>query len=83
MNVMKTCVCSILMKCCHMLDVFQDGGGALPDVPSVKDAPLQPKKFSAVRERPEPATGPTHTDGDATWKKICPKHRKETHKATI
>ena len=29
----------------------KDGGGALPDVPSVKDEPLRPKQISAVRER--------------------------------
>lgn len=28
-----------------------DGGGALPDVPSVKDEPLRPKEIGAVRER--------------------------------
>lgn len=46
-----------------------DGGGALPDVPSVKDAPLRPKEISAVRERrdahreaapPDPPEHPKH-----------------------
>ena len=31
--------------------VAKDGGGALPDVPSVKDEPLRPKEIGAVRER--------------------------------
>ena len=37
----------------------QDGGGALPDVPSMKDRPLQPKRLCPVREREDDANTET------------------------
>jgi len=44
-----------------------DGGGALPDVPSMKDRPLQPKRLSAVREREDDANTETpEADGCQT-----------------
>lgn len=54
-----------------------DGGGALPDVPSVKDEPLRPKQISAVRERRE------RQDAHRTEADVQPEHPKHPENGKV